>query len=292
MISLIVSTLGRTDELERFLATLDTQVFRDFEVILVDQNPDDRLKPLLARHCRLPIQHLRSAKGLSRGRNVGLAVARGEIVSIPDDDCWYPPDLLAEVHSWFQQHTDFAILFTAVRDETGELQGPRRRSVEACECDRNAVWHCGISFNAFLRRSVTQSVGQFDERLGVGCPTVFKSGEETDYFLRALDLGYRVWYQPELSICHPFLRNVKRIRRDIYPRAMGVGFVLRRHGYSLVRLCTNFVARSFGGSLISLCTMDFGMAQVRLLQGCGQLAGYIHAGKLLRCEICVQGECS
>ena len=41
--SLILATVDRVTELERFLERLDRQTFRDFELFVVDQNTDDRL---------------------------------------------------------------------------------------------------------------------------------------------------------------------------------------------------------------------------------------------------------
>ena len=41
-LSLIVATLGREAELARCLGSLAAQTRRDFEVVIVDQNADDR----------------------------------------------------------------------------------------------------------------------------------------------------------------------------------------------------------------------------------------------------------
>src|SRR5271166_4064415 len=108
MISLVVVTLNRVSELERLFASLDKQSYKDFEVILVDQNPD------------LDIRHLRSGRGLSRGRNVGLPFAKGDIICFPDDDCWYPEDLLETVKEWFDSHPEFGALLALMRDENNE----------------------------------------------------------------------------------------------------------------------------------------------------------------------------
>src|ERR1039457_7675625 len=104
MISLIVATVNRVNELERLLDSLDSQTYKDFEIIVVDQNPDDRLVSIFQRHQSLSIHHLRSARGLSRARNVGLPDAKGEIIGFPDDDCWYPQQLLAHIKQAFNVH--------------------------------------------------------------------------------------------------------------------------------------------------------------------------------------------
>ncbi len=87
--SLIVATLGRSTEISALLESLLAQGRDDFEVIIVDQNADDRVAPVLAPYApRLPIAHLRSAiRNANHARNLGLRAARGKIVTFPDDDC-------------------------------------------------------------------------------------------------------------------------------------------------------------------------------------------------------------
>jgi len=271
MISLIVATLGRVDELNRLLGSLEKQD-SEFEVLVVDQNPDDRLAPVLEAHPRLAVRHLRSERGLSRARNVGLRAAQGELVAIPDDDCWYPAGLLGSVEEWFGRNPRFALLGAVVRTAENQPSGPRSPA-GACRCTKANVWQCAVSTALFLRRSVVDAVGDFDEEIGVGASSRYQSGEETDYILRALELGFEMWYEPVLTVHHPPLDSIERLRKTTYPFALGTGRVLRRHGYPLHQVGA-LLARSFGGAALSLCRGHLDRAVVYALRGAGQLAGY------------------
>ena len=101
-VSLIVATVERVAHVDALLDSLSRQTWRDFDVVIVDQNDDDRLAPVVARHADLlDITRIRSPRGLSKSRNAGLAVARGAIVAFPDDDCRYRPETLARVAEFF-----------------------------------------------------------------------------------------------------------------------------------------------------------------------------------------------
>jgi len=280
MISLVVSTLGRVDELDRFFTSLDSQTSSDFEVVLVDQNDDDRLVAVLQRHPGLRVRHLRSGRGVSRARNVGLAHAWGEILAIPDDDCWYPLDLLATVSKWFQLHAEYAGLSAIKRDADNNPVGPKWPGTQR-EINKSNVFDCAISSTIFLRRVVTSRVGTFDERIGVGAATRYQSGEETEYLLRALEYGFRLWYDPAITVHHPPLGSMDRLRRVTYPFALGTGYVLRAHGYSWLEF-SGFLARSLGGAALSLSRGNFAMSHIYLLRAAGQLRGYLFGPSDLR----------
>jgi glycosyltransferase involved in cell wall biosynthesis len=273
MVSLIVATINRTAEPERLLASLDVQSYKDFEVLIVDQNPDDRLVPVLKNHPTLNIRHLRSERGAARARNVALRVAAGDVIGFPDDDCWYPQTILESALRWFQQNPNFDALFTTIRSEDNEPVGPRWPP-GSCLVTRSNLWNTAIFVNAFLRRKLTDSVGLFREDIGVGASTAYQSGEESDYFLRALGLGFTMWYEPAFTVHHPRLHGIDRLCSNTYGYVLGCGYVMRLHGYSW-REFGNYLVRSLGGAAVSLGKGDIPMSHVYLLRAAGQLRGYV-----------------
>jgi glycosyltransferase involved in cell wall biosynthesis len=195
--SLIVCTLGaREDQLNRLLSSLPVQTFRDFEVILVDQNPPGFLRQIVEHHSHaLEIVHLRSNPGLSLARNVGIRHARGRLIAFPDDDCWYPPRLLTSVAETMHAATGTAV----VSGRTLDTQGVPSVSLfmeHAAQVSRANFLACGNSNCLFFRAEVFRTIGNFDRRLGVGAGTGFHSGEEADILLRVLDAGLRADYRP------------------------------------------------------------------------------------------------
>lgn len=234
-ITLIVATYGRVEELDRLFTSLADQTYRQFETIVVDQNDDDRLVHLIKKYQRrFSILHIRSDKGLSKARNVGLELVTGSIVAFPDDDCWYPRDLLAHVEEQFRSCPHISGVTGMYSDEHGNTEGRWQR--ESGAVTRKNVWHTAISFTIFLRKEVTSTVGKFDETLGVGAGTPWGAGEETDYLLRALSAGASIVYLPTLHVKHP-TKVSNRCSQEVLDRvrrySAGAGRVVKKHRYSI-----------------------------------------------------------
>ncbi|MGD0790749.1 MAG: glycosyltransferase family A protein [Terriglobales bacterium] len=277
MISLIVATINRVAELDRLLSSLDEQSYRDFEVIVVDQNSDHRLAPLLSAHNGLAICHLQSERGLSRARNVGLRVAQGDILAIPDDDCWYPQHLLASVAAWFESHSGFGLLGTTLRDAENKTSGSSFPA-KSRRCTKGDIWRCVTSGTLFMRRSVSAAVGGFNEDFGVGAPSEYQGAEEKDYVMRALKNGFQMWYEASLTVHHPPINSIERLRKTTYSYALSEGRVQRMHHYPLHRLGGHLI-RSLGGAAVSLCHGDLARTRVYVLRGAGQLVGYVSGAR-------------
>ena len=230
---LVVATVGRTGELVDLLGSLEEQTYGNFRVVVVDQNGDDRLEPIVASFDgKLPLVRLASETGLSRARNVGLRELAGDVVSFPDDDCRYPPDLLRTVAGLLVDNPSWDGVTGRTTDESGKSSFVLWQN-EAGLVTRENVWRTAVAVTLFLRRPVVERVGAFDETLGAGSGTVWGSGEETDYVLRAVEAGFTIGYDPGLLVFHqsPEPGPGPASARKAYLIGMGNSRVLRRHGY-------------------------------------------------------------
>jgi glycosyltransferase involved in cell wall biosynthesis len=272
MVSLIVATMNRVSELGRLLNSLDLQSFRDFEVILVDQNADDRLVGIITQHAELRLLHLRCPPGASGARNVGLRAAQGEIIGFPDDDCWYPEHLLQTVVEWFGSHPDCNGLFGVLRDAENVPVGPQWPPAGLCTAA--TLWVGGITPVAFLTRGAVKGIGFFDERIGPGAPSGYFSGEDADYFLRAVESGFRMWHEPSLTVHHPSFHAPERLRDKSYSYSLGGGYVLRTHRFP-PRLFGRMLVRSIGGAVVRFLQADILQTRAYLLRTVGLARGYI-----------------
>lgn len=250
--TILLATLDRTAELDRFLGSLERQTFRDFELLVVDQNSDDRLAAVLAPYQdSFPIRRIQCARGHSRAFNFGLEHATGEVVAFPDDDCWYDSDLLDRVARHLDAHPEWSGVTGREIVEPGFTSGGRwdRRTGMLTKSN---IFRRAISFTMFLRRNAARTCA-FDETLGVGAGTRWGAGEETDYLLQLIARGHRIFYDPSITVWHQGRSGeyTGRIYAKAESYGAGMGRVLRRHQYGLSSGLYH-VVRPVGGVLLSL----------------------------------------
>lgn len=267
-ISLVLATVGRTDELNRVFASLAAQTFRDFEVIVVDQNSDGRLLPHLeyATAQGLAVRHIKlSPPNLAAARNAGIDAASGRWIGFPDDDCWYEAGVLGIVHERFAR--------------SDKPSGVVVRWVEQAEqpmTSANLTWERSCAFRdvpvssitLFCERELCRKIGGFDSRLGVG--QWFGAGEETDFVLRALRAGAFFTYEPSAQVHHAVSAAkpvmTPQARMALRHRARGTGALYAKHHLPLWVVARGLVAPvlrpllkgSFGADLAMGCAVTLG----------------------------------
>ena len=251
--SLVLATVYRVEELRRFLTHLKDQTYTDFELIIVDQNSDDRLVALISDFiCFFLIIHIRSpSNGLSCARNIGLKHTSGNIIAFPDDDCWYPVNLLANVKDQLSNNNVDGITGRSV-DHRGTQSAARWMSKVTLLNVYN-VWTGGISITVFLKIKQGHNLISFDETLGVGANTPWGSGEETDLLIYLIKDGWNITYDPSIIVYHP--NPIINYDDKAIARAKayggGMGRVLKKHKLSFTFVFYSWF-RPFVGAVSSL----------------------------------------
>jgi glycosyltransferase involved in cell wall biosynthesis len=269
-ISLIMATLGNAQFVERFCSFLNNQTYKNFELIVVDQNTDGRLEEIIKKYVRFfKIIHLFSSPGLSKARNAGLLHVSGDIIAFPDDDCWYSSELLKDVIDIFNKNMVDGI--TGRIDSKGMGRFDRKEGL----VNKFNVWERAISVSIFLKKDVIDSVGFFDEDLGLGSDKLMQSGEETDYIIRCIEKGFKIKYFPELIVNHPEsvpdFNDIKAYKRA-YKYGIGCGYVLKQYNYSIL-IKAKFLIRPVLGAMLALSMNRKGLAKYRCCSFLGRAKG-------------------
>lgn len=233
--SLVVPTKNRVNEVDRFLRSLVSQSYSDFEVIIVDQNSDDRLVNVVScYHQAFTITHIQKANpGVSRARNQGRLLAKGDIIAYPDDDCLYPPDILAKVAHFFQTNSTWDGLTVRVMDLESDRDAFDYCLQKSGRVDDFTAWSLGIGPSMFFRVKLAKKIA-FDEEMGPGATWV--GGEDTDYLLHCLDNDAAVYYDSELFVRHPrpyAIYSSRQLAWREFTYGRGFGYLLRKRNISL-----------------------------------------------------------
>lgn len=286
--SLIMATIGRTIELDNFLRSLDAQTYRNFELIVVGLNPDNRLKSILAPfEEKFPIIHLYSKKGLSNARNVGLKQVSGDIVAFPDDDCEYPAVLLEKVHKFFLENEEYQILTCKSIDKMTRRPSNARWRKQPCQITVAKTFRIAISCTIFYEITDMNKNCYFNPLLGVG--SIYGSGEETDFLIRLLKHGNRAFYQPSIEVYHPDNsfdpgKYKESIKRNYY-YGLGVGALFKIHLFekknnSLLWIFINaMLLRPIAGFVMNCLMLKFKISLIYLYSLYGRWSGLINYPK-------------
>lgn len=202
-IGLIVTSNGRSAELSRlFNSLLEQKTGHKFVVVFCDQgNSKDIIDKFINEFEIIYIKIEKSS--LSQARNIGLlALPFVDVVGFPDDDCWYPIDLIEFIGNKFTTELNIDGLCVRVFDPIErKVYGRRPENVEK-KINFLNIYRLPISVGIFVRQNSIDQVGKyFNINLGAG--TELGSGEETELISRLLEINKTVLYSGFVNVFHP-----------------------------------------------------------------------------------------
>lgn len=123
MVSIIVPVYNVSEYLDRCLESLIRQIYRDIEILVVDDGSTDdsgaKCDAWALKDRRIKVIH-QPNKGLSGARNTGLDASQGEYILFVDGDDYVGPEYVAKLHESATEHkSDIAICNYSFVNEAG-----------------------------------------------------------------------------------------------------------------------------------------------------------------------------
>ena len=104
-LSVIVPVYNREKMIEMCLKAIRESVYRDYEIIVIDDCSDDQT-PSVAKKYANQVMILPKRSTQAYARNVGMHAAKGEIIVNIDSDVLIRPDTLTKIADYFMKHPD------------------------------------------------------------------------------------------------------------------------------------------------------------------------------------------
>lgn len=214
MVSIVIPTRNRWDELRITLEGLHSLGGRAWDVIVVtnacEDGTDDMLRERFSwvRHLPLPVNRGMAAV------NFGLEVATAPVLMVLDDDAVPVRGTVERAVARFRAEPELHALACAV-EEKGRIV--------------NAHWAprtlCFVGCGAFFRTSTMQTIGGYSW-------DVTWLGNEKELVCRLIAAGHHVVFDPECVVVHRRSVLNRSWARSAYPHAWGTAYRVARY-YSL-----------------------------------------------------------
>jgi GT2 family glycosyltransferase len=248
-VTVVVTTCRNPGPLERCLTSVLACEPAPAEVVVVENRPGSgATADLLARRfADAPVRLVdEPRRGLSFARNAGLHAARGEIVAFTDDDVVVDPGWVGRLASGFDRAPDVACvtgLIAPLRLDT-EVQLWVERLASFSKGFETREWRLatreqhgplfpyacgefGSGANTAVLAGPAREMGGFDVRLGAGTPAW--GGEELDLYLRVLQAGHALVYEPSALLWHDHPDSPERLRSEAFHYGIGLTAMLTKH---------------------------------------------------------------
>lgn len=116
LVSIVIRTHKRKEVLRRTLMCLRNQIYKNFEIVIVEDGENTAEEMVKANFADLNINYFSTGVNVGRGRagNIGIERAKGEFVSFLDDDDFYYPDFISGHVCKFIEHPQADVVISGI----------------------------------------------------------------------------------------------------------------------------------------------------------------------------------
>lgn len=196
LVSVIVPIYNVEAYLDQCIQSITEQSYRNLEILLVDDGSPDQCPAICDRWAekdsRIRVIH-KVNSGVSDSRNLGISMATGDYLMLPDSDDYLEPGAIEMLVSYAQENQAQCVLGgykRLLRDGTF-VEKPSAEAVVVCDGKQEVEEHIlrrliGAEYRAVKPLSQSVCVKLFDRRLVVDSSIKFLSvrdiGSEDFYF--------------------------------------------------------------------------------------------------------------
>jgi len=116
LVSVVIRTHKRKEVLRRTLMCLRNQIYKNFEIVIVEDGENTAEEMVKTDFADLNINYYATGKNVGRGRagNIGIERAKGQFVSFLDDDDFYYADFISGHISKFMEHPQADVVISGI----------------------------------------------------------------------------------------------------------------------------------------------------------------------------------
>ena len=230
VVSVVIPVYNCEKFIGKCLQSLAVLNHPDYEVIVIDGGSIDRTRQVCSEYPWVRLLCEENA-GVSRSRNIGIKMARGNFIAFTDGDCIADPEWLGQLEKLFADPRVAGVGGDQLSPEDESEKGAQihafmkaisfsmdyvKNIKSICQTDHNPT--CNVMY----RKSVLDEVGGFDESL--------RDGEDLDLDLQIRRRGYCLLYNPNAIVRHYRPNSYHAYARKMRRYGSGQADLVRRYG--------------------------------------------------------------
>ncbi len=202
-LSVIIPCYNQAHFLEDAVKSVLVQEFTDWEIIIVNDGSTDSTKEVSEQFAlkdnRIRV-HLQTNQGLSSARNIGLSLAKGEVIHFMDADDKVLESGYKTIFNFFTNFSEIDIVvggYSYFRNN--QFLHTHGFSDQIINIEDLVRANLAPPVSYFCRKVILDKIGGFDESL--------KSCEDWDYWIRAGKAGARIRTVADVLVGYRYVPN-------------------------------------------------------------------------------------